>query len=88
MSNIFKRKKTQRFGEIAVNKGMASEHDVQEALKEQKEYAEKHKIHKEIGVFLTEKGILTPDDVKIILEEQHDNKSLMAWFTALFNLNR
>jgi len=86
MFNFLKRKK--RFGEIAVKKGMASSNDVEAALRIQREYAEKHKIHKEIGAILTEKGILTPNDVTTILEEQKDQQGTMAWFTALFNLNR
>jgi len=86
MFNFFKRKS--RFGEIAVNKGLASKHDIEAALRIQKEYAEKHKIHKEIGAILTEKNVLTPGDVKMILEEQHNHQNIMAWFSALFNLNR
>lgn len=88
MFGFLKRKKAKRFGEIAVGKGLASEKDIAEALKIQKEYAEKHATHKEIGAILTKKGILTPDDVKTILEEQKDQKSTMAWFFALFNLSR
>ena len=85
---IFKRKKAKKFGEIAVDKGLASEKEVQEALEAQKEYLEKHKIQKEIGAILTEKGVLTPNDVKTILDEQKGQKSLMAWFYALFQLSR
>ncbi len=84
----FLRKKRKKFGEIAIEKGLASRQDINEALRIQKEYDEKHKIHKEIGAILTEKGVFTPDDVKTILEEQKDQISLMAWFTALFGLNR
>jgi len=86
MFSFFKRKK--RFGEIAVNKGLVSKRDVSAALRIQEEYAEKHKIHKEIGAILTEKGILTPNDVKMILDEQKSHTGTMAWFAALFNLNR
>lgn len=86
MFSFFKRKK--RFGEIAVDKGLVSKRDVEAALRDQEEYAEKHKIHKEIGAILTEKGIITPNDVVMILEEQKDRTGTMAWFTALFNLNR
>lgn len=85
--SFLKRKKAQRFGEIAVDKGLATEKDVIEALKLQKEYQEIHKIHKEIGSILTEKGVLSPNDVKFILEEQKTQRSLMAWFTALFRLS-
>ncbi|MFH1798735.1 MAG: hypothetical protein ABH844_05300 [Candidatus Omnitrophota bacterium] len=81
-------KKRKKFGEIAIARGLASEQDIREALRIQKEYAEKHEIHKEIGAILTEKGIFSPNDVKTILEEQKGQISLMAWFTALFGLNR
>lgn len=86
MFSFLKRKK--RFGEIAVDKGLVSKCEVETALRDQNEYATKHKIHKEIGAILTEKGILTPNDVKMILDEQKDHIGTMAWFTTLFNLNR
>jgi hypothetical protein len=85
---IFKKDKAKQFGEIAVKKGLASEKDIQEALKAQKEYLEIHRIHKNIGAILTEKGILSPDDVKTILDEQNRQLSLMAWFCALFGMSR
>ncbi len=85
MFGFLKRKK---FGQIAVEKGLATEKDIQEALKEQKEWARQHKIQKKIGAILTEKKILTPDDVKMILEEQKSQMSLMAWFAALFGMSR
>ena len=85
---LFTRRKAQRFGEIAVRKGLVSEVDVNEARKAQKEYEEMHKIHKEIGAVMTEKGVLSPNDVKSILEEQKAQTSLMAWFGALFHLSR
>ena len=88
MFSFLKRKKAKLFGEIAVEKGLASEKDIAEALAAQKEYVKTHKIHKEIGVFLTEKGILTPNDVKAILEEQRGPTNTMAWFYELFNLSR
>ena len=88
MSGLFKIKKKKHFGEIAIGKGLASKKDVDEALKLQKEYAEKHQIQKKIGAILTEKGILTPDDVKTILEEQKVQNSMMAWFYAFFRMSR
>ena len=88
MFSFFKRKKAGLFGEIAVEKGLASEKDIAEALETQKEYLKAHKIHKQIGVILTEKGVLTPNDVKTILEEQKGQNNTMAWFYELFNLNR
>jgi small-conductance mechanosensitive channel len=88
MFNIFRKRKIKRFGEIAVDKGLASEEDIREALRIQKEYAEKHKVHKEIGAILTEKGVLSPEDVKSILEEQKGHTWAVAWFSALFGLSR
>ncbi|MFH1553153.1 MAG: hypothetical protein ABID83_05930 [Candidatus Omnitrophota bacterium] len=88
MFDFLKRKKAKRFGEIAVNKGLVSEKEVAEALKIQKEYDEKHAIHKKIGAILTEKRVLTPDDVKTILEEQKGQLGIMAWFYALLRLSR
>ncbi len=88
MFDFLKRKKAKKFGEIAVSKGLASQRDIEEALKLQEEYEEKHKIHKEIGAILTEKGVLTPNDVVTILEEQKGQMSTMAWFSALFGLSR
>jgi hypothetical protein len=84
MFGLFKRKK---FGEIAIEKGLASEKEVGEALQAQKEYLEMHRIHKKIGAILTEKGVLTPDDVKTILEEQNKQASLMAWLVAFFRMS-
>jgi hypothetical protein len=87
MFEIFKRKKTKKFGEIAVDKGLASEKDIGEALETQKEYLEMHKIQKKIGAILTENGVLTPNDVKTILEEQKSQISLMAWLVAFFRMS-
>ncbi|RKY41459.1 MAG: hypothetical protein DRP85_06280 [Candidatus Makaraimicrobium thalassicum] len=36
----------------------------------------------------SEKDLLFPGDVKTILEEQKNQGSTMAWFSALFNLSR
>ncbi len=88
MFGFLKRRKIKRFGEIAVSKGLASEKDIAEALNIQKEYEEIHKIHKKIGTILTEKGVLAPSDVKMILEEQKGQVGIMAWFAALFGLSR
>ncbi|MCK4851654.1 MAG: hypothetical protein KAS86_00940 [Candidatus Omnitrophica bacterium] len=85
---MFRRKKSKQFGEIAVKKGLVSQKDLREALKAQKDYLEKHNLHKKIGAILSEKGMLAQDDIEILLEEQKKETSLMAWFCALFSLNR
>lgn len=85
---LFKKNKNKRFGEIAVTKGMASEEDIKKALNVQKEYMEKHKIHKAIGAILTEHSVLSPDDVKNIIQIQKGQIGITAWFTALFGLSR
>ncbi|NQT33199.1 MAG: hypothetical protein HQ594_05980 [Candidatus Omnitrophica bacterium] len=85
--SIFK-KKRRLFGEIAVKKGLVSERDIAGALEIQRDYVERHDLQKKIGAILIEKGVLSPVDVEAILEEQKPQASLMAWFTALFNLSR
>lgn len=88
MFGFLKSKKTKKFGEIAVDKGLVSREDITEALNIQKEYTEKHNEYKEIGAILTEKGLLTPNDVTVILEEQKNKMGRFAWFSALFHLSR
>jgi hypothetical protein len=88
MFAFLKNRKSLRFGQIAIKKGLATEKDVQKALLIQAEYKNKHRIHKEIGAILTAKGILTPKDVEGILEEQKSREGLLAWFFELFNLSK
>ena len=88
MFEFFKRKKTLQFGQIAIKNQMVTEKDVQEALFLQDEYARTHKLQKEIGAILSEKGLLTPKDVEKILEEQKPITGMFAWFFELFNLSR
>ena len=88
MFTFFRRRKGKLFGEIAVEKGLASQKDIDEALEIQEEYEKKHKTHKLIGAILTEKEVLTPQDVKGILEEQNGQISVLAWFVELFQLSR
>ncbi len=88
MFGLFKKKDKKQFGEIAINRGLVSEKDFREALETQKEWAEKHQIHKEIGAILAEKGILSQEDIETVLEEQKAQTSLTAWFCALFGLSR
>ena len=88
MFDFIKKRKALRFGEIAVKNGLADKGQISEALSEQEEFARTHKIHKEIGAILTEKGILGPKDVEKILEEQRSHASLLAWISELFHLSR
>jgi uncharacterized protein YdaT len=88
MFDFLKKRKALRFGEIAVKKGLADKDQISEALSEQDEFARTHKIHKEIGAILTEKGVLEPKDVEKILEEQRARTSLLAWISELFHLSR
>jgi hypothetical protein len=88
MFSFLRRKKVKKFGEIAVEKGLLSDKQVEEALREQKEYLEKNNIHKKIGAILAEKGALSQEDIETVLQEQDRQMSLMAWFCALFGLNK
>ncbi|MBU1083536.1 MAG: hypothetical protein ABIG55_04875 [Candidatus Omnitrophota bacterium] len=88
MFRFLKKKKLQRFGEIAIRKGFVSEADVKEALASQKEYKERRNIHKEIGAIMAEKGFISIKDVNGILDEQNSKRNGTAWFSALFGLSR
>ena len=81
---MFKKK----FGEIAVAKGLASQANIDEALRLQKEFLEQDSFHKKIGMILFEKGVIAEKDIEFILAEQKRQMSLIAWFYALFNLNK
>jgi len=85
---FFKKKRPKQFGEVALDKGLVSEQDISEVLRIQREYIEKHNIHKKIGTILSDKGILTQEDIEIILEEQKKQTGPMAWFWALLSKNR
>ena len=66
--NLFCRKK--KFGEILIEKGLATKEQVEEALKVQKELLEKNEIQKKIGAILHEKGVIDFEDVEEVLKEQ------------------
>jgi hypothetical protein len=88
MLDFLRRKRSVRFGEIAVTKGLVTEKDISDAIALQTEYLEQHKIHKEIGAILAEKGLLTPKDVEMILREQKPDTGFFEWFLGLFNIGR
>jgi hypothetical protein len=83
-----KKKEAKKFGEIAIEKGLASHHDINKALEKQKEFLDKQKTHRALGAILIENGVLTSEDVKKILEIQDGGLGPMAWFAALFGLSR
>ena len=80
----FFKKKRKKFGEILVEKGLASKGDVESALKEQKDLWESRRIQKAIGAILCERGIIDMTEVEEVLREQKrvDDvilKSLVYW---------
>jgi hypothetical protein len=64
------RKKRPKFGEILIEKGLATPKDVDEALREQKEIWRTRKIQKQIGIILSEKGVIGTEDIEAVLAEQ------------------
>lgn len=66
---LFKRN-PKKFGEILVEKGLASLKDVEEALRTQQEIWEKKRIQLKLGTILYEKGIIDIDDIEEVLKEQ------------------
>ena len=83
-----RKKEAKKFGEIAIEKGLASHEDVSKALETQKEFLAKQNTHRALGAILIENGVLTSEDVKKILEIQDGGFGPMAWFAALFGLSR
>lgn len=84
----FRKNKDKLFGEIAISKGLASKEDIVNALRIQKEFLERQNIHRAIGAILIENGVLKPDDVKNILDDQRNSMGWMAWVAELFSLSR
>ncbi len=66
---LFRRKRP-KFGEILVERGLATQNDIDEALKIQKELREANQIQKNLGTILTEKGDIGMEDIDAVLEEQ------------------
>lgn len=85
---INKNKNNRKFGEILIKNGFASENDIKDALKDQKEYLEKNKLHKKIGAILCEKGILREEDLRFTLKEQEKTGGFMRYLAGIFNITR
>ncbi|OGW83155.1 MAG: hypothetical protein A2987_04365 [Omnitrophica bacterium RIFCSPLOWO2_01_FULL_45_10] len=64
------RRDRKKFGEMLIEKGLATKTDIEEALKVQKEIYETKRIQKKIGVILHEKGIIDLDSIDDVLNEQ------------------
>jgi len=65
-----------RFGEIAVKLGFISIHQLRDALKEQitGESCMNLRPRKPLGEIFLEKGIMTPNQLEMVLEEINDNQ--------------
>jgi len=66
---LFKRMK-KKFGEILIERGLATKDEVVEALRIQRELNETKRVQKKIGVILNEKGIIEMADIENTLDEQ------------------
>lgn len=67
--SLFKRNK-KKFGQILIERGLATKEDIEEALRIQRELAETKRVQKKIGVILNEKGIIELADIENTLDEQ------------------
>ena len=74
--SLFKKKRP-KFGEILIEKGLATQKDVEEALKIQKEIWETKQIQKNLGAILNEKGIIDVEDIENVLQEQKRREGLI-----------
>jgi len=59
-----------KFGEILIERGLATKDEVVEALRIQRELNETKRVQKKIGVILNEKGIIEMADIENTLDEQ------------------
>ncbi len=66
---LFK-KERKKFGEILIDKGLATKKDIEEALRLQKEIFDTKQIQKKIGAILLEKGVIELEDIDKVLAEQ------------------
>ncbi|MFH0764535.1 MAG: hypothetical protein V1927_05975 [Candidatus Omnitrophota bacterium] len=66
---LFKKNRP-KFGELLVEKGLATQKDVEEALKTQREIWDTKQIQKNLGSILNEKGIIDVEDIEDVLQEQ------------------
>ncbi|MFA6078545.1 MAG: hypothetical protein WC779_02230 [Candidatus Omnitrophota bacterium] len=74
---LFSKKKKKLFGEILIDKGLATPGDIDDALKIQKQIWEEKQVQKAIGVILCEKGIIDIEDVNGVLKEQKQSEEFM-----------
>lgn len=73
---IFKKRRP-KFGEILIEKGLATQKDVEDALKIQKEIWETKQVQKNLGTILNEKGIIDVEDVNSVLREQKRREGII-----------
>ncbi len=84
---LFRRKEKDRFGEILIEKGLATRGVVEEALKIQKDIRETSRVYKAIGAILTEKGVIGPEDIDVVIQEQkkRDGFIIKWWIYSIFH---
>ena len=83
----FFKKNRKKFGEILIEKGLATQEDIDGALKTQKETQETKQIQKKIGTILYEKGVIDLEDIENVLEEQKQFEGfiLKSFIYSIFN---
>lgn len=82
---IFKRNR-KKFGEILIEKGLATKEDVESALKLQREILETKQIQKRIGTILYEKGVIDLEAIEDVLRAQRQLEGflLKSWIYSIF----
>ena len=66
---LFKRNR-KKFGQILIEKSLATKEEIEEALGIQRELDKTKRIQKKIGAILHEKGVIELEDIENTLEEQ------------------
>ncbi len=73
---LFKRDR-KKFGEILIERGLATKEDIEDALRIQRDLEESKRVQKKIGVILHEKGVIELEDIENTLDEQRRMESFL-----------
>lgn len=84
--SLFRRDR-KKFGEILVERGLATKEDVEDALKIQRETWQVKQVQKRIGTILYEKGVIDLEDIDKVLETQKQLEGfiLKSWIYSMFH---
>lgn len=68
------KKRKERFGEVAVGLGLATEEEIRQALERQAQLKQEGRKHKLIGMILLEMGVLSNEQLILALRAMQDEE--------------